>query len=84
MVNMTDLRAPGVVFEIALVDYYGKELLVKSASQYRNTPYLYYIGPFIPPRGMFFIRVRGEDDKHFEFQRILQTAFSADSTGAPK
>lgn len=84
IVNMKGLTAPGIVLEISLVDYYGKELFSKPATIHMQNPYLYYIGPFVPPRGLFFVRVKGEDDRSYEFQRIAPTAISAVQTTGPR
>lgn len=81
---MTGLTPPGTAVEISLVDYYGKELLSKPASINKQNPYLYYVGPFVPPKGLFFVRVKGEDDKSFEFQRIAPTAISSVQAGGPR
>ncbi|MCP9257827.1 Hemicentin-1 [Dirofilaria immitis] len=58
IVKMKGLTAPGVVNEISLIDYYGKELFSKVATIHMQNPYLYYIGPFVPPPGLFFVRVK--------------------------
>ncbi|EJD76713.1 CBR-HIM-4 protein [Loa loa] len=84
IVNMKGLAAPGMVTEISLVDYYGKELFSKAATIHMPNPYQYYIGPFVPPTGLFFVRVRGEDDRSYEFQRIAPTAISAVKTTGPR
>ncbi|CAG9531886.1 unnamed protein product [Cercopithifilaria johnstoni] len=84
IVNMKGLPSPGILLEISLVDYYGKELLSKPAIAYVQNPYLYYIGPFVPPRGLFFVRVRGKDNQSYEFQRIAPTAVSAVQTTGPR
>lgn len=81
---MTGLVPPGVALEVSLIDYYGKELYSKVVTMHPRNPYLYYVGPFIPPRGLFFVRVRGEDDRSYEFQRIAPTAISAVQAGGPK
>lgn len=57
MINMTELFPPGLLVEVALVDFYGKELYSQHASINKNNPYLYHVGPFIPPKGHFFVRV---------------------------
>ncbi|VBB32471.1 unnamed protein product, partial [Acanthocheilonema viteae] len=84
IVNMKGLPAPGVVLEISLIDYYGEELFSKPATMHMQNPYLYYIGPFIPPQGLFFVRVKGEDDRSYQFQRIAPTAISAVQTAGPR
>uniref|UniRef100_A0A0R3RPN4 Hemicentin-1-like n=1 Tax=Elaeophora elaphi TaxID=1147741 RepID=A0A0R3RPN4_9BILA len=84
IVYMRGLTAPGFVREISLLDYYGKELFSTPAMIHMQNPYLYYIGPFIPPRELFFVRVRGEDDRSYEFQRIAPTAISAVQTTGPR
>ncbi|KAM3729106.1 Hemicentin-1 [Dirofilaria immitis] len=84
IVKMKGLTAPGVVNEISLIDYYGKELFSKVATIHMQNPYLYYIGPFVPPPGLFFVRVKGEDDRSYEFQRIAPTAISAVQTTGPR
>jgi hypothetical protein len=57
MINMTELFPPGLLVEVALVDFYGKELYSSHASINKNNPYLYHVGPFVPPKGHFFVRV---------------------------
>lgn len=81
---MKGLNAPGTVLEISLIDYYGKELFTKPATIHMKNPYLYYIGPFIPPQGLFFVRVKGKDDRSYQFQRIAPTAISAVQTTGPR
>ncbi|VDK72252.1 unnamed protein product [Anisakis simplex] len=84
LVNMTGLPPPGTVFEISLVDYFGKELFSKPATINKRNPYLYFMGPFVPPKGLFFVRVKGEDDKSYEFLRIAPTATSSVQAGGPR
>ncbi|VDK83743.1 unnamed protein product, partial [Litomosoides sigmodontis] len=84
MVNVKGLGAPGVVREISLIDYYGKVLFAKLATMHAQNPYLYYVGPFVPPQGLFFVRVKGEDDQSYKFQRIAPTAISAVQTSGPR
>lgn len=81
---MNGLAAPGVVLEISLINYYGKELFSRSATMHAQNPYLYYIGPFVPPQELFFVRVKGEDDQSYKFQRISHTAISAIQTTGPR
>lgn len=81
---MTGLIPPGIAREVTLVDYYGKEFLSKPAILYKKNPYLYHIGPFIPPKGLFFVRIIGEDEKGLQFQRIAPTAISAVQAAGPR
>ena len=73
MINMTGLAPPGIhflIFErhlgtavsISLVDYHGKELFRNDTRLSKHDPYLYFVGPFIPPKGFFFVRVNGADE----------------------
>lgn len=63
MVNMTGLQAPGMALEISLIDYAGNSIYSNVATPHKNSHYLYYVGPFIPPKsGLFFIRVKGVDE----------------------
>uniref|UniRef100_A0A1I8F0W4 Ig-like domain-containing protein n=2 Tax=Wuchereria bancrofti TaxID=6293 RepID=A0A1I8F0W4_WUCBA len=84
IVTMKGLIAPGMITDISLIDYYGNELLTKLATMHMNNSYSYYIGPFIPPNGLFFIRVRGDDDQSYKFQRIAPTAISVIKTTGPR
>lgn len=84
IVNMTGLAPPGITVEISLVDYFGKELFSKPATIHNRNPYLFYVGPFTPPRGLFFVQVKGEDDRSYEFQRIAPTAISAVQASGPR
>src|SRR4051812_14420192 len=61
LVNMSGLEHPGVVVHIALVDYNGRHLFSNETRIHSENPYLYYVGPFLPPKGFFFVRVNGED-----------------------
>ncbi|VDK31393.1 unnamed protein product [Gongylonema pulchrum] len=54
------------------------------ATRHLQNPYLFYIGPFIPPQGHYFVRVKGEDDGVYEFQRIAPTALSPVDAGGPR
>lgn len=59
---MTGLNQPGVVFQLSLVDYFGKELFHNETRIHKDNLHLYYVGPFMPPKGFFFVRVNGEDE----------------------
>ena len=62
IVNVTDLRAPGSLFKISLLDYNGREAFSSEARAHPAGSSLFYAGPFMPPRGFFFARVQGEDE----------------------
>lgn len=62
MVNMTGLQQPGYVFQLSLVDYFGRELFRNETMFFKNNSNLFFVGPFIPPKGFFFVRVNGEDE----------------------
>lgn len=59
---MTGLNPPGLVVQLSLVDYHGRELFRNETRIYKNNPYLYFVGPFMPPKGFFFVRINGEDE----------------------
>ncbi|CAI4229355.1 unnamed protein product [Auanema sp. JU1783] len=84
LVNMTGMVPPGTVTEIALLDYYGTSLYKSEATPHRNNPYMYFVGPLVPPKGLFFVRVRGVDEEDYEFQRIAPTAIGSVSVGGPR
>lgn len=81
---MKELPAAGIITQISLVDYYGKELFSRAAIINAVNPLVYYIGPVVPPSGLFFVCVRGVDDRSNEFQRISPTAISAIQTTGPR
>ena len=62
MVNITGLIPKGAVQEISLLDYYGNVIHSAEATPHRNNHHMYFIGPFIPPKGLFFIKVKGVDE----------------------
>lgn len=59
---MTGLSPPGTAVSISLVDYHGKELFRNDTRISKHDPFLYFVGPFIPPKGFFFVRVNGADE----------------------
>lgn len=63
MVNVTGLNPPGMVVQISLVDYHGKELYRNETEAHPEDPNVYFVGPFIPPKGFFFVRINGEDEQ---------------------
>ena len=83
---MSGLVSPGFVDRIVLVDYKsGRELLNERAIPHRTMPYMYYIGPFIPPSdNIFYVVARGKDENNFDFQRIALRSVKADKTGGPR
>ncbi|CAD5233395.1 unnamed protein product [Bursaphelenchus xylophilus] len=82
MINMTGLEPPGMLHQVTLLDYHGRTLYKNETTIHPGNPYLYYVGPFMPPKGFFFIRIQGEDDTNYEFIRISPTAISTvDATG---
>lgn len=62
LVNLTGLNPPGVVTEISCVNLTGETLFTGPAVQDAQKPYLYSVGPFIPPDTYFFVKVIGKDD----------------------
>ncbi|GMT31155.1 hypothetical protein PFISCL1PPCAC_22452 [Pristionchus fissidentatus] len=83
-VNMTGLSRPGEVNQIELVDYYGRPLYSQAASPSPNSEYMYFVGPFEPPKGLFFVKVTGTDGSEYEFQRIAPTAIGSVQIGGPR
>ncbi|CAD5230519.1 unnamed protein product [Bursaphelenchus okinawaensis] len=82
MINMTGLEPPGVLMQVSLLDYHGRLLYKNETKLHDDNPYLYFVGPFMPPKGFFFIRIQGEDASNYEFIRISPTAISTvDATG---
>lgn len=84
MINMTGLLPPGTPVEILLVDYYGRSqfksyfyfnnisgspLYSNPASPTKTNPHMYFVGPFVPPKGLFFVQVKGVDDKVSKFKQ---------------
>lgn len=59
---MTGLNMPGLVYQLSLVDYYGRELFRNETRIHAANAYIYFVGPFLPPKGFFFVRVNGEDE----------------------
>uniref|UniRef100_A0A915CSQ0 Uncharacterized protein n=1 Tax=Ditylenchus dipsaci TaxID=166011 RepID=A0A915CSQ0_9BILA len=51
LVNMTGLNPPGLVVQISLVDYHGNELFRNETRIHKHNSYLYFVGPFMPPKG---------------------------------
>ncbi|KIH58066.1 hypothetical protein ANCDUO_11734 [Ancylostoma duodenale] len=45
---------------------------------------MYFVGPFVPPKGLFFVRVKGVDEDDYEFQRIAPTAIGSVNVGGPR
>ncbi|EGT58022.1 hypothetical protein CAEBREN_29713 [Caenorhabditis brenneri] len=84
LINMTGLLPPGTVGEIDLVDYHGHSLYKAVASPHRTNPNMYFAGPFVPPKGLFFVRVQGYDEDNFEFMRIAPTAIGSVIVGGPR
>ncbi|EYB86260.1 hypothetical protein Y032_0282g1275 [Ancylostoma ceylanicum] len=84
LVNMTGLIPPGTTSEISLLDYFGNTLYTNAASPHRNNPQMYFVGPFVPPKGLFFVRVKGVDEDDYEFQRIAPTAIGSVNVGGPR
>ncbi|TKR80926.1 hypothetical protein L596_014897 [Steinernema carpocapsae] len=84
-VNMTALLTPGKTTEISLVDFHGKVLYSGKAKQDSSNPSIFYVGPFVPPTDdLFFVKINGEDDRNFEFQRIAPTSVSAIKATGPR
>ncbi|KHJ77829.1 hypothetical protein OESDEN_22551, partial [Oesophagostomum dentatum] len=84
LVNMTGLIPPGTTSEVSLLDYYGNTLYTNTASPHRSNPNMYFVGPFVPPKGLFFVRVKGVDEDDYEFQRIAPTAIGSVNVGGPR
>ncbi|GMT05475.1 hypothetical protein PENTCL1PPCAC_27649, partial [Pristionchus entomophagus] len=84
MVNMTGLNRTGTVDQIELVDYYGRPLYSRAASPSPSSEHMYFVGPFIPPKGLFFVKVTGQDDHKLEYQRIAPTAIGSVQIGGPR
>uniref|UniRef100_A0A1I7TZZ9 Hemicentin-1 n=1 Tax=Caenorhabditis tropicalis TaxID=1561998 RepID=A0A1I7TZZ9_9PELO len=84
LVNMTGLLPPGTVGEIDLVDYHGHSLYKATASPHSTNPNMYFVGPFVPPKGLFFVRVQGYDEDNFAFMRIAPTAIGSVVVGGPR
>lgn len=62
MINMTGLDPPGLVMQISLLDYNGRVLFKNGSRIHPHNSNLYYVGPFMPPKGYFFVKIQGEDD----------------------
>lgn len=45
---------------------------------------MYFVGPFVPPKGLFFVRVSGYDEDNYEFRRIAPTAIGSVVVGGPR
>ncbi len=58
-----------MVAQISLIDTAGKELFRNETSIHPDNPHLNYVGPFIPPKGLFFIRVNGQEDQACDLMR---------------
>ncbi|KJH48756.1 hypothetical protein DICVIV_05150 [Dictyocaulus viviparus] len=84
MVNMTGLIPPGTANEIALLDYYGNIIYSDEATIYRSNQHMYFIGPFVPPKGLFFVQVKGFDEDKYAYQRIAATAIGSVTVGGPR
>ncbi|PAV72711.1 hypothetical protein WR25_18698 isoform C [Diploscapter pachys] len=84
MVNITGLIPKGAVQEISLLDYYGNVIHSAEATPHRNNHHMYFIGPFIPPKGLFFIKVKGVDEDNYVFERIAPTAIGSVTVGGPR
>uniref|UniRef100_A0A914H3L7 Ig-like domain-containing protein n=1 Tax=Globodera rostochiensis TaxID=31243 RepID=A0A914H3L7_GLORO len=84
VVNMTGLNPPGTVVQISLVDYHGKELYRNESQADPDSFSVFFVGPFIPPKGFFFVRVNGEDEMNYEFVRIAPTAISTVEVVGPR
>ncbi|CAI5454959.1 unnamed protein product [Caenorhabditis angaria] len=84
LINMTGLIPPGTVGEISLVDYHGNTLFARAASPHRTNPHMYFVGPFVPPKGLFFVQVTGVDEEDYEFKRIAPTAIGSVVVGGPR
>ncbi|ETN79234.1 immunoglobulin domain protein [Necator americanus] len=74
LVNMTGLIPPGTTSEISLLDYFGNTLYTNAASPHRNNPSMYFVGPFIPPKGLFFVRVKGVDEDDANLTCTIESA----------
>ncbi len=61
MINMTGLPAPGVATTVTLIDDKGKSLYENPLTQDKRDPHLYYVGPFVPPSGHYFVKVKDCD-----------------------
>uniref|UniRef100_A0A915MU68 Ig-like domain-containing protein n=1 Tax=Meloidogyne javanica TaxID=6303 RepID=A0A915MU68_MELJA len=82
---MTGLRPPGALEHVSLVDYSGNELYRNESRLYPGDgPYLHFVGPLIPPKIFFFVRVRGKDAQNYDFLRITPTAIAAVDVVGPR
>ncbi|KAJ1352355.1 hypothetical protein KIN20_008678 [Parelaphostrongylus tenuis] len=81
---MTGLIPPGCASEIALLDYYGNILYSNDATAHIGSQHMFFAGPFVPPKGLFFVRVKGIDEDKYEFQRIAPTAIGSVNVGGPR
>lgn len=57
LVNVSGLPAPGVVNQIELIDLQGRVLYTAPATLDQKNPYLYHVGPLMPPDGYYFVKV---------------------------
>lgn len=64
---MTGLKQSGIVHQLSLIDYFGNELFNNNTEMLNGNSNLFYIGPFKPPKGFFFVRVIGEDEMASSF-----------------
>lgn len=81
---MSGLIPPGTLQEISLLDYYGNVMYSNAATPQRDSPHMYFTGPFVPPKGLFFVRIKGVDEEDYEYQRIAPTAIGSVSVGGPR
>lgn len=79
MINITGLIPKGAVQEISLLDYYGNVIHSAEATPHRTNHHMYFIGPFIPPKGLFFIKVKGVDEDVSFFLRLSNVFIETNS-----
>ncbi|KAI6172894.1 EGF-like domain-containing protein [Aphelenchoides besseyi] len=84
IVNMTGLNPPGLLMQVSLLDYHGRILYRNESRLHTRNGNLYYVGPLMPPKGFFFVRVQGEDETGYEFNRISSTAISTVDSSGPR
>uniref|UniRef100_A0A0N4ZRH6 Hemicentin-1 n=1 Tax=Parastrongyloides trichosuri TaxID=131310 RepID=A0A0N4ZRH6_PARTI len=83
-VNMTGLKAPGILKDIKIMNEFGKEIKSFKPISVKGNPNLYHTPPFVPPTGFWFMKIEGEDDLGFKFQRVSPTSTSSVEAGGPR
>ncbi|KAK5971165.1 hypothetical protein GCK32_006713, partial [Trichostrongylus colubriformis] len=84
LVNMMGLDRPGMVNKIALLDYFGSTIDIFNATLRRGTDQMYFAGPFVPPKDLFFVQIIGQDQSGHKFQRITPTAIGSVTVSGPR